>query len=388
MLAANELTQRLLSQARGTTVYEYAADLSAKSIRRFLKKKNLQYEQGRASVEYDGQVIRCVAIDKASFKERFRGHMAELAGIDPLCYVSPGDEILPGNNKVLWWYDLKHLAERYTSLKTQVMGLTTIGEHRLDDVPVVIGGDWEFNAGACPAESYGDFIMVNFGIIHAYSYAAMFFEMLEELKDAAEKGQSSGVITSSMIWMAASALGYETFQWDNLMLPMSEHDRLWNVLQHPSDQLKHAISVFDAFVMLHECGHIACGHTDRLREWLLDKNPSESERLEQFRQMRAMEFEADRFACESICSQGRPGRECFHALLILFSMLRLCEDGRNPHKSLTSTHPCAADRFRRSLKKFGVDDDDDGGGWLEKIVRMISDSARRRLEWQKSLKNT
>jgi hypothetical protein len=386
MLAANELTQRLLSQAHGTNVHEYAADQSAKSICRFLKKKNQEYQQRGARVEYDGRIIRCVSIDKSSLEERVRGHAVKLADIDPLCTGAPDAGLLSAiRSGVIWWYDLEHLAARYASMKGKVTALASIGKQRLDNVPVVIGGDWEFNAWACPAESYGDFIMVNFGFILAYSYAAMFFEMLDEAKEAAEKGGASGIITSSMIWMAAQVLGYEPFQWDNLRLPTSEQDQIWNTVQHPTDRLKHTIYAVDGFAMLHECGHIACGHTDRLREWLLDRNPSESEKLERFRQMRAMEFEADEFACQWICSQGAPGPDCFYSLVILFSMLRLCEDGRNPLTSLSSTHPCAMDRFRRCLEVFG-DDDDDGVCFLEKIVRMIVDSARRRLEWQESLK--
>ncbi len=386
MLAANELTQRLLSQARGTTVDEYATDQSAKSIRRFLKKKNQEYEQARARVEYDGQVIHCVAIDKAFIEKRHRDREEELARIDPLCSGAPDAGLLSTINKgVLWEVDLKHLATRYASLKAQITALTTIGKQRLDDVPVVIGCDWEFNAWACPAEPYGDFIMVNFGFIQAYCYVAMFFEMLDECKEVAEKNRTSGIIASSMIWMAATVLGYKPFQWDNLSLPLFERDRLSKAVKHPTDRLKQALTAVDAFAMLHECGHIACGHTDRLREWLLDKNPSESERLERFRQMRAMEFEADRFACQWFCSQGGPGRDCIDALLILFSMLRLCEDRRNPLKSLTSTHPCATDRFRRCLKEIG-EDEDDGGGFFKNMVRVIFVTARRRVEWQESLK--
>ncbi len=386
MLAANELTQLLLSQAHGTNVHEYAADQSAKSIRRFLKKKNQEYEQAGAHVEYDGQVIRCVAIDKTSLKERFKGHLDGLARIDPLWSGAPDAEIMSSiNNGVIWWHDLKHLAARYASVKDKVTTLASIGKQRLDNVPVVIGGDWEFNAWACPAESHGDFIMVNFGFIQAYCYAAMFFEMLDELKEATEKDQASGIVTSSMIWMAATALGYEPFQWSNLMLPSSEYDRLWNTIQHPPDHLKHAMYAVDAFAMLHECGHIAFGHTDRLREWLLNKNPSESEKLERFRQMREMEFEADSFACQWIYSQGGLGRDGVDALFILFSMLRLCEDGRIPMKSLSSTHPCAIERFRRCFETFG-DDFDDRVCLLEKMVRIIVNSARRRLEWQESLK--
>ena len=385
MLAATDWTESLLAGLHAVDARDYAAQQSARSIHRLVARKNSLYGAAGLRLEYDGQIIRCVSSNVESIRGRVAQHERELLGVDPLSHGTTEWFTANMEGNVVWWHDLQALERRYAHMKEQVVPLTAVGRTRLQDVPVVVGGDWEFNAWACPAQPTGHFIMVNYGFVYAYCYAVLFFDMLDECREAAEAGQAKGLATSSMLWMAATALGYEPFQWDNLSLPASESDRVWSAVQSPPDELAHAIAAVDAFAVLHECGHIACGHTDRLRHWPAEEGLTAPEREQRRAEMRAFEFEADKFACESILSSGPPGSDSMHALLILFSMLRLCEEQRNVRSLLTSTHPSATDRLRRCFETLGQDADG-MVALLDRIVKMITDAARRRVEWQERLR--
>lgn len=361
---------------------EQCAELhAARSIRRFVKRLNDSYLKAGLRAEYDGRLIRCVVTDTELWHRRIASHEAHLGVIDPLCTAISSRAIDQTRQGVAWWYDLASLRARYDEMKHKVSSIAVANRERLADVPVVVGGDWEFNAWACPAGATGDFIMVNFGFIHAYCYAAMFLEMIDEARQAAEDGQSRGIVASSMIWMAAHALGYEALQWDNLALPPSEYDRIWNDVQHPSERLEHSITLIDAFALLHECGHIACGHTDVFRQWQPIESLDDRAKEERLRQSRDFEFEADAFACQSLRSLSADGKGFVEPLLILFSMLRLCEDKRNAQSALTMTHPVASDRFRACLVAFGQETEK-SCRLLEMTVELALTASRRRVGWQ------
>jgi hypothetical protein len=379
MLAANEKTRQLLDGLAGTSVQEFADRHSAESIRRFSDRMSRRYVPAGLRVEYDGKVLRCVASRDHSLNERASRYEQEIVRIDPLQKGHSAwiQNEIKGN--VVWWYDLLALQTHYRDVKSRVTSLVVDERERLENVPVVLGGDWEFNAWACPAGDYGDFIMVNWGFVHSYSYAAMFMEILDEARQATEVGNASGIFTSSMIWAAATSLGYEAFQWDNLSLPPNECDKIWESLQRPSERLASAIALMDAFTMLHECGHIAKGHLKALRDWKTEDFLNTDEREDRYRQMRAFEFEADAFACQALRSLNKNGGGCFEPLLILFSMLRLCEDRTVP--TLTATHPNAAARFRGCLEALG-ENADSGVRLLERFAEVATNAAKSRLQWQ------
>lgn len=383
MLAATQRNRALLGGVTATDVRRYAETESNKSIQRFVDRANARYQTAGLRVEHDGHVIRCVIVDAGCWQDRVRRREQQLAGADPWAEATT-DWLLRQGEHILWWHDLPSLQERFLGVKCRVAASAISGRDRLAAVPVVVGGDWEFNAWACPAGTVGDFIMLNPGFIHSYSYAAMFIDMMGEVEQAARSGGAEGLVTSSMIWMAATALGYEPFQWENLSLPPTECDRIWDSVQHPTDRLGSAIALIDAFAMLHECGHIACGHTDSLRRWSDEETLDTTGLLSRYAQMREFEFEADAFACNSLKTLGIDEKACVEPLLILFSMLRLCEDARDPASSLTATHPLAKDRLHRCIGVMGQDGDAISR-LMTDIVSLVVKASRKRVEWQSSL---
>lgn len=383
MLAANRTTRELLDTPSGPSIQKTAELQATRSIRRFVERMNGECGAAGLRVELDGPIIRCVVADTRRWQEHVAHHEARSSELDPLCKAKTAWLTTQARDGVVWWYDLPSLQGRYGEMMRKVTAIAIAHGPRLAGVPVVVGGDWEFNAWACPGGTAGDFIMVNLGFIQSYSYAAMFLEMLDEVRQAAERGQAHGLIASSMIWMAATALGYEPFQWDNLALPPSEYDRIWSNIQHPSERLEHAITLIDAFAMLHECGHIASGHTDVLRQWPPVDDLDAPGREDRMNRSRQFEYEADAFACQSLRALGGDGRQLVEPLLILFSMLRLCEDNRTSRSHLTMSHPMATERLRACLVALGQDGDA-GCRLLDRLGELIVTASRRRLEWQAS----
>lgn len=379
MLAANDRTRQLLDGLPGATIQEFADRKSAESIGRFCDRMNGLYAPAGLRVEYDGQVLRCIASRDHALNERAARFEAEIAKIDPMRKGQSAWMQSQMGGNVVWWYDLLSLQGRYREIKSKIVSLAAEERQRLENAPLVLGGDWEFNAWACPAGGHGDFIIVNWGFMHSYSYAAMFIETLKEAQQGADAGKTRGIMASSMIWMAAIALGYEAFQWDNLSLPWSESDRIWHRVQRPSERLASSLAMIEAFTMLHECGHIAKGHLETLRTWRPEGTLSAEEKADRYRQIRAFEFEADAFACRALRSLDRDGKALVEPLLILFSMMRLCEGRSSP--ALVSTHPTAAARFRACMEALDLDAEADCR-LLKLYVEMVVNASRRRLEWQ------
>jgi len=286
------------------------------------------------------------------------------------------------SGNTMWWFDLQSLQERYQDRKDKVLSLVSANEKKLLElVPVVIGGDWEFNAWACPALENNAFIMVNRGFINSYNYEAMFIDVMDEIQQNSEHSKASGLIASSMIWQAAQTLGYEARQYHNLMLPPSEYKRIWNNVQHPSKKLKYTMDFIDAFVMLHECGHIALGHISELQKWLKKKETNSKEELHRYGLIRDFELEADSFACKSLSQLYPDGSSFEQPLMILFSMLLLCEDHSKPN--FVSTHPSAKLRFYKCLESLGQDPEQ-GCYILDKFTSLFFHTSSNRLKWQES----
>lgn len=154
---------------------------------------------------------------------------------------------------------------------------------------------------------------------------------------------------------------------------------MWESLQRPTERLSHVIALIDAFTVLHECGHIAKRHLEELRHWQTEDELTLEQKEDRYQRMRVQEFEADAFACQALrtLTQGKGG--CFEPLLILFSMMRLCEDGTTP--TLTATHPNATARFRACLEALS-ENADSGVRLLERFVEVVVNASKRRLEWQ------
>jgi hypothetical protein len=321
--------------------------------------------------------MRCVVIDPERYFSELQGWEADIAAIDPsqkgLRDWMKGQVREDGT---LWWHDVKSLQDRYRSLLQEIARFVPTGRDRVLRTPVVIGGDWEFNAWACPAGDLGEFIMVNPGFVHCYSFAAMF---LENTVQSDQDGVSEEV-ASSMVWMTGAALGRRDLIWDNLALPITRLDAVWEEVQHPSQRLGNCIAAIDAFAMLHECGHVALGHLDELRTWRKEEELDTTELRARHQRMQELEFEADKFACQGLVSAvGGGGGAFFEPLVVLFTMLRIGEAGPGPR--LASTHPPAAARYRSCLATVGVDPQREGH-WVDGFRDLFLEAALRRLDQQ------
>lgn len=380
MLAVNDLTRKLLVERGSFDAAQVAERMSDESVQRYLLRMNSLYKGCGVQFEYIGGILRCVVTDDDTFRQLTERREERLISVDPWAQGSAVWLQNQSKDCVVWWYDLGSLQTHYSEIRSAALQL--LQESTRDQVaslPIVIGADWEFNAWACPAGDDGSFIMVNLGFMQARLFAAMFFEIFDEFEDGTQT--RSLVATSSMLWMAAQVLGIEQKQWDNLALPATEYNRIWENVQHPQSRLSAAMRTMDAFAILHECGHIVKDHLRIRREWPSEATLTPAEKIERYRHMRDLEFEADAFACEALRSIESDGAPFIEGLFIVFLMLHICEDVTS--HVLTMTHPNASDRFRRCLVLFGGEDDVLCAS-LERFALLFKEAARERLRWQES----
>ena len=383
MIAANNITRKLLGSASELGVQEFAKQQSFESIERYCRRMTKHYEPYGGWVDYDGQIIRCVVPNLESIRKRINDVEQWVFQIDPLQggFSSKIEHQRDGN--ILWWHNIKGAHERYNQMKKNLMSVVSESDKKqLEFVPLVIGGDWEFNAGACPVQQKGSFIMLNSGFVNFNIFVVMYFEMIIELGSSIKSKKSDGIITSSMIDLAAQILGYEAHQGVNIALPPSEFDRIWDKVLKPSDNILQATAFIEAFVIIHECGHILKGHTQVLSEWLAEDTPSPEEELERLNQMQEFEFEADKYACQSLLSLFPGGIGLLIPLQILFLMLRLCEN--NTRSTLVSTHPSAERRLYNCLEVLGQDGKE-GCYFLKKWVKFVVKTTSNRIIQQTTI---
>lgn len=384
MIAANDITRKLLGSVSELSVQEFAKQQSLDSIERYCRRMTKQYELYGGWVDYDGQIIRCVVPNLESIRKRINDVEQWVIQIDPLQGGFSSKIEHQKDENILWWHNIKGAHERYNQMKKNLMSVVSESDKKqLESVPLVIGGDWEFNAGACPVQQKGSFIMLNSGFVNINVFAALYFEMINELGSSIKSEKSDGIVTSSMICLAAQILGYEAHQGVNIALPPSEFDRLWDKVLKPSDNVLQATAFIEGFVILHECGHIIKGHTQVLSDWLDKDSTNPEKELERLNQMQAFEFEADKYACQSLLSLFPGGSGLFIPLQILFLMIRLCEN--NTRSTLISTHPSAERRLYKCLEVLGQDGKE-GCNFLKKWVEIVVKTTSNRIIWQTTLK--
>ncbi len=101
------------------------------------------------------------------------------------------------------------------------------------------------------------------------------------------------------------------------------------------------------FVVLHEFGHIALGHTDKLREWIRDKQSFSDPKI--FETMRSYEFAADEFAVDAVLRNPQVEQNTLlHYLPSFFFLLHFADEDS---ESGLCGHPPGLDRLKRVMAR-------------------------------------
>jgi hypothetical protein len=120
-------------------------------------------------------------------------------------------------------------------------------------------------------------------------------------------------------------------------------------------------ALLEAFALLHEYGHIACGH-------LKSAKPGKGRQISR---LRAREFEADEFAFKRLSSKLDP-RAVGIAAVTFFRFLDLIEHLAHGCPRATDTHPAARARWQHLLKVSGIKDEhEEHVGRIESMFDMI-----------------
>ncbi len=207
-------------------------------------------------------------------------------------------------------------------------------------IPVGFMPTGEFNAFAVKAPSGGHVVILNSGLESAlqlvfHSYLAIatypFDHAFDRSHDILDFVQS--------IVMVADSVATGT---PDGVVNMPTWDCHEKVLQ--DDTMLMFVLIADVFVMLHEYGHVVCGHLEgaATRRMLMGDSEEEVVLLSH-----TQEFEADEFALRHLrnFSPAIPFAQIFYPVGVFFRFLDLCEEigGRQP----SVTHPPALQRWQR-----------------------------------------
>lgn len=217
----------------------------------------------------------------------------------------------------------------------------------LRDVPIVIGAEPFFNAGASPVPNGGDFIMLNQGIFSAPSWVGGLHRIFWKKEYGISDEQFVEIILdlpylclAIMEGPGASATSLSTLQvWIRV------RRRLGNKKEWTFDEAFPML-----FVILHELGHIKLGHTTEIRSWPSLDNVNTNLKHRLLSQCRRFEFEADAFAAQGILQLAEQKQRVYLGMSFFFALLNTYERQTTAVPPRLRTHPPARDRFREVMK--------------------------------------
>ena len=227
------------------------------------------------------------------------------------------------------------------------------------------------NAGAHPVPKGGNAILMNYGLSWLYD----FFNLVR-----AQQQNNSGLLPKDSInelsRLAKAIFGDETNRKEFITaFPRS-------IAIDPDISLRSRIKMAMAclYVLLHEYGHIALGHTEDLRKWpRLESLPKD--KLHDYCDiMRKWEYEADKFAYDILCGEHAelgtpvPGQRFADMTVTdVFGIMGLAAGIEKRAEAPGDTHPAPKNRLFRLL---GVGSDQELLEWARTSEKGDADDGR------------
>jgi len=240
------------------------------------------------------------------------------------------------------------------------------GHEHLQAVPVGVPMIDYLNAGAHPVPNGGNAILMNFGLCFLHDYFISFLQTQQRHAGSLPPGAIGGLAR-----LAKAIFGDPENRTEFLpAFPRSLQADAEIALQ---SRIKMALACL--FILLHEYGHIALGHTDELRKWPRLYRLAASELQEYCGVMRGWEFEADRFAFDVLSGKMAvpgtplPGTRTLNMVMSdVFGIMALAI-GSKTAESPDDTHPLPKHRVFRLC---GVKDDAEFREWAKDRVEELS----------------
>ena len=257
-------------------------------------------------------------------------------------------------------------------------------EFKFSKVPVDLTILPFFNAGAGPVPKGGDIVLVHQGLMWLDTWMSC-WHLCSWNDQILDRDSEMMIIRASLPALARTILGIAEPKDGFVAIKLTAISALMNMEQ----QLLAFIAESYAwqFILLHEFGHIALGHTQTLRRWRPEHELSRAKLAARRAEMREFESAADLFAVKhfpppAMRRSGSTLKPAYDLLVpvlaALFGLFRLGEqpqdgdDRDDDHRDGPgSDHPPAAERFRDVLAAFKLSVD------LKPIISLISDLPTR-----------
>jgi len=228
----------------------------------------------------------------------------------------------------------------------------------LQAVPVGVAMLDYLNAGACPVPAGGNAIVMNLGLAFFFDFFILVIQTQQ-----AHGGSPPPDALAELSRLAKAIFGDSRNRQEFVTaFPRS--------LQADGDimfQARIKMARACLFVLLHEYGHVALGHTDQLRKWPHLGSLPPNERRKYLATMRGWEFEADRFALDTLAGKMAapgsplPGPKTIRLTITDVFGIMAQADGLRSVESPDDTHPLPKQRLFRLI---GVKDDAEFIMWL------------------------
>ncbi len=179
----------------------------------------------------------------------------------------------------------ERLQQRVLSCKRIAAALWGDRERYLERLPVGVAWVPYLNAGAFPVPGGGDAILLNMGLSYMYDYYICF----DQMGNALYKDPTA---TVTIIKLARAVFGSRT---DRVAF-VTAFPRSLAADSSASLSARIQMAMGTLFVLLHEYGHIALGHTSEFRKWERDALLTEPDLKARRLKQREWEYEADAFA--------------------------------------------------------------------------------------------
>lgn len=242
----------------------------------------------------------------------------------------------------------------YDKLETRITFCNEIAKrllagHDLAHIPIGVAALPYLNAGAHPVPEGGSAILMNVGLSLLNDFFIKYENMLIAESDL-------DAIRSELAHLAKAIFGSRKhFGAIVSATPQS--------LQADDDirlTTGFRMAMATLFVMLHEYGHIFCGHTDEMRSWPRLEIQTPEVRNKYYAKMRSWEHEADKFALDALLGSsadpefGLPPKHLVHHSVLDVFMVMSLASGTNVSEAPTGTHPHPKTRL---LRLYGLNSD-------------------------------
>lgn len=214
------------------------------------------------------------------------------------------------------------------------------------ETPVVACALSFFNAGASPAPGTGNIITINIGLFESALWPLALERTLEGKQLGLTKRQRQEIAAMLPALAVVLMEGADAMYRDPALLTVTSD--VAALVGGREIKVTPLTGFSQAFVLLHEYGHIIKGHTDEIRDWPPAGELISQRHTDLLARSRSMEFEADAFASER-CERLFGGDATRTGLMLLFLLFHAHWHLTKQKPAELRTHPPPRERYEAAM---------------------------------------